>query len=47
MSKYKCDSCYEVYEWIITDEELYKYEDKLYCWGCLEEKLNIEVIENE
>ena len=40
MIKDKCERCYEVYERITTDEELYKYEDKLYCWGCLEQKLN-------
>lgn len=40
MIKDKCDRCYEVYKWITTDEDLYKYEDKLYCWGCLEQKLN-------
>lgn len=39
MKKHKCDRCYEVYEWVKTDEELYKYEDKLYCWECLEQKL--------
>lgn len=38
--KNKCDRCYEVYEWVIDNEELYKYEDKLYCWECLEQKLN-------
>lgn len=39
MKKHKCDRCYEVYEWVKVDEELYKYEDKLYCWECLEQKL--------
>ena len=44
MNKEKCDRCFEVYEWVIDDEDLYKYEDKLYCWGCLEEKLNADGI---
>lgn len=37
--KDKCERCYGVYKWIKTDEKLYKYEDKLYCWECLEKKL--------
>lgn len=40
MSKDKCDRCFEVYQWMKTDEDLYKYEDKLYCWECLEQELN-------
>lgn len=40
MNKEKCDRCFEVYEWVIDNEDLYKYEDRFYCWGCLEEKLN-------
>lgn len=39
----KCDSDYE--------EEYYKYEDRIYCFDCLEEKLekdeNMYVVENK
>ncbi len=47
MIKEKCDRCFEVYRWVTTvDEELYKYEDKLYCWECLEQKLeDAEILE--
>ena len=44
MNKNKCDRCFEVYEWVKDDEDLYKYEDKLYCWECLVEKLNDDYI---